>query len=120
MHVTWRSSCSGQFSNRRPRHLQPRLQPLRLLRTKETFVFVGLRSVTAIKTSFMWGPIFAFAYARPPFGGSARGCALGFAGAWFATVAFFVLLTVWETTRVRLSAFQPLLTLTPPSACVPI
>lgn len=54
--------------------------------------FIGLLLASVI----MWGPIFAFAYARRQFGGSARTYVLAFAGTSFATVAFFVLLTVWE------------------------
>jgi hypothetical protein len=55
--------------------------------------FIGLLLSAAI----MWGPIFAFAYYRRQFGGSARSYLLGFVAMWFATVAFFVLLTLWES-----------------------
>ncbi len=42
------------------------------------------------------GPIFAFAYSRRQFGGSARNYFFAFAATWFATVALFVILTIWE------------------------
>lgn len=45
----------------------------------------------------MWAPVFAFAYFRRPFGGSARNYVLAFGGAWFATVAYFVVMAIWES-----------------------
>lgn len=58
-----------------------------------TDAFIGLIFASA----FIWAPVFAFAYCRRPFGGSYRNYALAFAGTWFATVAFFVLMSVWES-----------------------
>ena len=57
-----------------------------------TGAFVGL----LIASALVWGPFFALAYQRRPFGGTARNYFLAFAGTWAATVAFFVLWTVWE------------------------
>jgi len=57
-----------------------------------TSAFTGLLIASAI----LWAPIFAFAFHRRSFGGTARDYFLGFAGTWAATVTFFVLWTVWE------------------------
>ena len=60
-----------------------------------TGAFVGL----LLASAFLWGPIFAFAYSRRQFDGSARNYVLAFLGAWLGTIAFFVLLTIWENHR---------------------
>jgi hypothetical protein len=57
-----------------------------------TEAFIGLVVASAI----MWASVFAFAYSRRPFGGSARNYYLAFAVTWFSTVAFLFILTVWE------------------------
>jgi len=44
----------------------------------------------------MWGAIFAFAYWRRPFGGSARAYGLAFVGAWSLTMAIFVVMAFLE------------------------
>jgi hypothetical protein len=49
-----------------------------------------------IGSATLWGPLFAFAYFRRQFGGSAKGYLVGFAGTWLATVLTFVVLTVLE------------------------
>ncbi len=49
-----------------------------------------------IASAILWGLIFAFAYHRRSFDGTAQNYFLGFAGTWAATVTFFVLWTVWE------------------------
>ncbi len=50
----------------------------------------------AVSTAFVWGAIFLFAWSRRRFGGSAGTYLVAFACTWAATVAFFVLLTLWE------------------------
>lgn len=57
-----------------------------------TDFFIG----AMIGSGILWAPIFALAYFRRQFGGSARKYSLAFAGTWFATVATFALLTAWE------------------------
>ena len=49
-----------------------------------------------IGSALFWAPIFAIAYVRNQSRGSPRSYFLAFASTWFATVAFFVLLSLWE------------------------
>jgi hypothetical protein len=58
----------------------------------DTEALIGL----LIAGGVMWAPVFAFAYFRRPFGGSARNYVLAFGGTWFATVALFVAMAIWE------------------------
>lgn len=57
-----------------------------------TEAFIGL----VFGSATFWGAIFAFAYSRRQFGGSARRYLFAYSAISIATVALFVLLTAWE------------------------
>jgi hypothetical protein len=57
----------------------------------ETLLFLGLGSLLA------WAPIFAFAYWRRQFGGSARNYLIAYLATSFASVAILLLMALAES-----------------------